>query len=124
VATLTFDDEADQYAVAAILRPGNATASAGTRGFLRRTIRRLREAFRSPIIRVRLAGGFANPTMFAFLEAQHVEYVVGMPSNSRLEKWARRLMGKARMCSKATGKTEHVYGETLYAAKSWKGAAA
>src|SRR5438309_1905448 len=120
VATLTFDDEAAQYAVAAILRPGNATASDGARGLLRRLIQRLREAFRSPTIRVRLDGGFANPKMFTFLEAQPVEYVVGMPSNSRLEKRARRLLGKARMRAKATGKTEHVYGETLYAAKSWQ----
>src|SRR5207253_10080700 len=60
VATLTSDDEADQYAVAAVRRPGNATASAGARGLLRRLIPRLREAFRSPTIRVRLDGGFAN----------------------------------------------------------------
>src|SRR5260370_4642339 len=120
IATITFDDEAAQYAVAAVLRPGNATASAGARGLLRRLIQRLRAAFRRPTIRVRLDGGFANPKMFTFLEAQQVEYVVGMASNSRLEKRARRLMGKARMRAKASGKTEHLYGQTLYAAKSWK----
>jgi Transposase DDE domain group 1 len=43
-----------------------------------------------------------------------------MASNPRLEKRARRLMGKARMLSKATGETAHRYGETRYAAKSWK----
>jgi hypothetical protein len=42
-----------------------------------------------------------------------------MPSNRRLEKRAGRLMGKARMRSKATGHTAHVYGETRYAARSW-----
>jgi len=120
VATVTFDDEADQYAVAAVLRPGNAPASLGARGLLRRLIRQLRAAFRAPTIRVRLDGGFATPTMFAFLETQAVEYVVAMASNARLEKRAQRLMGKARMRSKATGQTEHLYGETLYAAKTWK----
>jgi DDE family transposase len=80
----------------------------------------LRAAFRGPTIRVRLDGGFATPAMFTFLEAQQVEYVVAMASNARLEKRARRLMGKARMRSKATGQTEHLYGETRYAAKSWK----
>ena len=69
---------------------------------------------------MRLDGGFATPTMFAFLEAQQVEYVVAMASNARLETRARRLMGKARMRSKATGQTEHLYGETRYAAKTWK----
>src|SRR5437773_3958591 len=120
VATVTFDDEADQYAVAAVLRPGNAPASLGACGLLRRLIRQLRAAFRAPPIRVRLDGGFATPTMFTVLEAEQVEYVVGMPSNTRLEKRARRLMGKARMRSKATGRTEHLYRETRYAAKTWK----
>src|SRR6266567_2071194 len=70
--------------------------------------------------RVALDGGCATPTLFTFLEAQAVEYVVAMASNTRLEKRARRLMGKARMRSKATGRTEHLYGETRYAAKTWK----
>ncbi len=120
VATVTFNEEAAQYAVAAVLRPGNAPASLGACGLLRRVIRQLRAAFHSPTIRVRLDGGFATPTVFAFLEAQQVEYVVAMASNARLEKRARRLMGKARMRSKASGQTAHLYGETRYAAKTWK----
>jgi Transposase DDE domain group 1 len=120
VATVTFDDEAAQYAVAAVLRPGNAPASLGACGLLRRLIRRLREAFPAATIRVRLDGGFAAPKVFAFLEAEQVEYVVAMASNVRLEKRARRLMGRARLRSKATGRTEHVYGETRYAARTWK----
>jgi hypothetical protein len=120
VATVTFDTEAEQYAIAAVLRPGNAPASLGARGLLRRLIRQLRAAFRGSTIRVRLDGGFATPAMFTFLEAQQVEYVVAMASNARLEKRARRLMGQARMRSKATGETEHLYGETRYAAKTWK----
>ena len=120
VATVTFNDEAAQYAVAAVLRPGTAPASLGARGLLRRLIRQVRAAFGAPTIRVRLDGGFATPTMFTFLEAQGVEYVVGMANNARLEKRAQRLMGQARMRSNATGQTEHLYGETLYAAKSWE----
>jgi Transposase DDE domain group 1 len=120
VATVTFDAEAEQYAVAAVLRPGNAPASLGACGLLRRLIRQLRGAFHSPTIRVRLDGGFATPKVFTFLEAEQVEYVVGMPSNTRLEKRAGRLMGKARLRANATGRTEHLYGETRYAAKTWQ----
>jgi hypothetical protein len=57
--------------------------------------------------------------MFQFLEREAVEYVVAMASNRRLEKRAQRLMGKARVRSRQTGKTAHLYGETRYAAKSW-----
>ena len=120
VATVTFNDEPAQYAVAGVLRPGNAPATRGARGLLRRLLRKLRAAFRGATYRVRLDGGFAHPKLFQFLEQQQVEYVVAMASNRRLEKRARRLMGKARMQSKATGQTAHLYGETRYAARSWK----
>ena len=120
VATVTFDDEPVQYAVAAVLRPGNAPASRGALGLLRRLFRKLRAAFPAATLRVRLDGGFASPKVFTFLERQQVEYVVAMASNARLAKRARRLMGKARMLSKATGQTAHLYGETRYAARKWK----
>jgi hypothetical protein len=119
VATVTFNDEPEQYAVAAVLRPGNAPAKLGAIGLLRRLIRQLRAAFARAVLRVRLDGGFASNPLFEFLEAAGVEYVVGMASNRRLEKRIQRLMGKARMRSKATGETEHLYGETRYAAKTW-----
>jgi hypothetical protein len=120
VATVTFDEEREQFAVAAVLRPGNAPATRGAQGILRRLLGKLGRAFPTAVFRVRLDGGFANPKLFAFLEREQVEYVVAMASNRRLAKRARRLMGKARMRSKATGQTEHLYGETRYAAKSWK----
>jgi hypothetical protein len=120
VATVTFNNEPEQFAVAAVLRPGTAPATLGARGILRRLLAKLREAFRTATFRVRLDGGFAHPKLFKFLEHEQVEYVVAMASNSRLDKRARRLMGKARMLSKATGETAHVYGETRYAARSWK----
>src|SRR5215471_3351683 len=119
VATVTFNDEAAQYAVAAVLRPGNAPASRGARAVLRRLVQKLRTAFPTARLRVRLDGGFAHPKLFAFFERHDLEYVVGMARNSRLDKRARRLLGRARMLSKATGATAHVYGETRYAARSW-----
>jgi hypothetical protein len=120
VATVTFNDEAAQYAVAAVLRPGTAPATRGAQGLLRRLLDKLRAAFRGATYRVRLDGGFAHPKLFQFLERQQVEYVVAMASNQRLDKRARRLMGQARMQAKATGQTAHLYGETRYAARSWK----
>jgi len=120
VATVTFNNEAEQFAVAAVLRPGNAPAHHGARGLLRRLLDPLRAAFPAAGLRVRLDGGFASAKLFAFLERAHVEYVVAMPSNARLEKRARRLMGRARVLSRASGGTEHLYGETRYAARTWK----
>jgi hypothetical protein len=119
VATLTFNDEPAQFAVAAVLRPGKAPAGLGARGILRALLRKLRGAFPAARFRVRLDGGFASAKLFTFLEREAVEYVVAMASNRRLEKRARRLMGRARVLSRQTGQTAHLYGETRYAAKKW-----
>lgn len=120
VGTLTFNAERTQQLVTAVLRPGNAPAPLGVRGLLRRLLAKLRVVFPHATLRVRLDGGFATPALFQFLEAEGVEYLVAMASNARLEKRARRLLGKARMRSKATGETATLFGETRYAAKSWK----
>jgi hypothetical protein len=119
VATVTFNDEPAQFAVAAVLRPGKAPAGLGARGILRSLLRKLRAAFPAAIFRVRLDGGFASAKLFTFLDREQVEYVVGMPSNRRVEKRARRLMGRARVLARQTGETAHLYGETRYAAKTW-----
>ena len=120
VATLTFNAEPIQYVVGAVLRPGNSPAKHGAIPLLRRLLARLRVAFPRATLRIRLDGGFASPEVFDFLEAEGVEYVVAMASNVRLVKRSRRLMGRARMLSKASGQTEHLYGETRYATRTWK----
>jgi hypothetical protein len=119
VATVTFNDESAQFAVAAVLRPGKAPATLGARGIQRGLLRKLRAVFPAPTFGVRLDGGFASAMLFTFLEREHVEYVVAMASNRRLEKRAQRLMGRARVLSRQTGQTAHLYGDTQYAAKTW-----
>jgi hypothetical protein len=118
VATVTFNDEPSSLPWRRCC--GQATRRPrGARGILGRLVGKLRAAFPTAPVRVRLDGGFAQPRLFTFLERQQVEYVVAMASNQRLEKRARRLMGKARMLSKVTGETAHLYGETRYAARTW-----
>lgn len=120
VGTLTFNGERTQHLVTAVLRPGNAHATQGVIGILRRLFGKLRRAFPHARLRVRLDGGFASPAIFRFLEQAGVEYLVAMASNPKLAKRSRRLLGKARMRSKRTGATATLFGETRYAAKSWK----
>ena len=118
---VTFGQESEQYLVAAALRPGTAPASQGAIGILRRVIAALRVRFRRTRILVRLDGGFASPEIFAFLEEQGVDYVVAMARNKVLERRSRRLMGTARRRSRESGQSEALFGETRYAARSWKG---
>src|SRR3989475_2983656 len=117
VATLTFNAEPTQYLVGIVLRPGHSTATHGAIGRLRALCAQLRAAFPAARLRVRLDGGFTGNPLFDFFEAEGVEYVVGLASNARLDKRVRRLLGRARMASKASGQSERRYGETRYAAK-------
>ena len=117
---LTFNREPEQYLFAYVLRAGNAPAKQGAIGILDRTIERVRENFPRARILVRLDGGFAGPQLLSFLETAQVDYIVGMAENKVLARRAKRLMGKARRRSKRSGKTAHVYGQTRYAARSWK----
>ena len=117
---VTFDAEPEQYLILALLRPGTSPAKLGAINRLRHLFQKLRAAFPDARLRVRLDGGFAGDDVLRVLEAEGVEYVVALGKNRRLEKRARRLMGKARLLSKASGQTEHLFGETRYAARRWK----
>jgi len=119
VGTIQFNSEREKYLFTVVLRPGNAPASRGAFGILMRLLTRLRDAFPKARFRVRLDGGFATPALLDYLELGQVEYLVGIGSNSRLEKRGRRLMGKVRMMARRSGKTETLFGETLYAARKW-----
>jgi Transposase DDE domain group 1 len=118
---VSFNGEAEQYLVAAVLRPGNAPGARGVVGILRRLPVRLRRAFPRAVIRVRLDGGFATPEVLDFLDSEPgLEYLVNMASNAVLERRARRALGVARRLSRQSRSTEHVYGECRYAAGSWQ----
>jgi hypothetical protein len=118
---VSFNDEAEQYLCAAVLRPGNVTAPAGAVGILRRLLMMVRHFFPGVRIRVRLDGGFAQPALLDFLDAEpNLEYVVAMASNAVLQRKAEEAMQVARAIAGVTGQTEHVYSEANYAAGSWE----
>jgi len=124
VCFLTFNEEAEQYLVTAVLRRGNAPGSAGAVGILRRLIARVSDAFPKAKIRVRLDGGFACPKVLDFLDCEpKVEYLVNMAANAVLRRKAESAMKRARRASEISGQTEQVYGECRYATKKtwpWK----
>ena len=64
--------------------------------------------------------GSAHPQLLAFLDAEPgVEYVVAMSKNAVLKRKAKRAMRQVRKLSRRSGKTEHVYREANYAARTW-----
>jgi hypothetical protein len=119
LAFVTFNAEREQYLCAAVLRPGNAASSAGAEGVLRALYTLVRSAFPRTTVRVRLDGGFATPALLDYLDTIGVEYVVAMAENAVLARRAEPLMGDVRTEVAATGATAHVFGDTVYAARSW-----
>jgi hypothetical protein len=119
---VSFNDEAEQYLCAAVLRPGNVTAAKGAVGILQRLVKMVRRHIPGAQIRVRLDGGFAHPAVLEFLDAQpRLEYVVAMAKNTVLKRVAKTGMRRARELSRRSGKTEHIYGEARYKAGKWPG---
>src|SRR6266852_2668807 len=117
---VSFNDEAEQYLCAAVLRPGNVTAAVGAVAMLRRLVGMIRHYLPGVRIRVRLDGGFAHPAVLAFLDAEpRLDYVVAMAKNSVLKQAAETGMQRVRQLSRRNGKTEHIYGEVRYAAGTW-----
>jgi len=120
ITTLQFGDEPEHYAVAPLLRPGNAAGSAGALAILKRLVPRLRSRFPKAVIRVRMDGAFATPEVFDWLETSRLGYVVNMAKNTVLERLARPWMELARSRAEASKVSEKVYGETKYQAGTWK----
>lgn len=115
-------EEPERYLLAALLRPGNASADVGIHGLLRRLVERCRTEFPEAIVRVRLDGAYATPEVFDLLENElHVEYVVNMGKNEVLKRKAEPLLQQARLKAVLSGESERVFGEIRYSAGTWNG---
>jgi hypothetical protein len=84
---LLFDGEGEL--ISALLRPGRAGAAKGVSGFLTRIVRKLKARFPQAQIVVRGDGAFATPGILNTLERLNkelgdVDYIFGLPKNSRL----------------------------------------
>jgi len=117
---LSFDDEPEQYLVAAVLRPGNAGPQKAVLGLLRRLVGKLHHAFPKVRVLVRLDAGFALPQLFDYFDSQsRLDYVVGFPRNSKLQRAVAADLRIAKRASRRTDQSERVYGQVFYQARSW-----
>jgi len=118
IGTIQFNQEKGQSLLCAILRPGNAGAALGFVPILERLLEKIRAAFPKARIRVRLDGGFGNPTVLDFLDAAGVEYVVGLANWPALKKRAQKAQRLAMREYKRSGRTHQVFGETMFKTKT------
>jgi len=110
----------EHHLFCARLRPGTAKEARGGIPTLRRMIGKLRDAFgRRQSILVRLDAGFARPGLLNALEELGVKYVVGLPNNAKLNRWAKRRLPRVRRLARESGHAQREFHERFYAARSW-----
>ncbi|MFQ5473576.1 MAG: IS1380 family transposase [Dehalococcoidia bacterium] len=117
---LSVDGDPEHYLFCARLRPGTAKETRGVIPMLRRMVAKIRIAFgRRQYILVRLDAGYANPRLLDELEELGVKYVVGLPNNAKLNKWAKRRLPRVRRLARESGESEREFDEKFYATRSW-----
>ena len=121
LAFVSFNEESEQFLLAAVLQPGNAAPAGAGLGVVRRVIERVRRYFPKAVLRVRLDSAYATPAILDYLDEACVEYVVSLIANPALDRKAEAKMKRMRKLSAASGQSERLYGEFSYRTnKTWK----
>ena len=120
VVTVSFDGEPRKYPLAALLRPGTASAMVGVPGLLRRTVRAIREFFPHTRLYFRADAAYAVPGLLDWLEAEGIRYAISMSSNSKLKDMVQPALTRVRAAVESSGQTKREYGVRAYQAGSWK----
>ena len=120
VVTVSFDDELRKYPLAALLRPGTASAMVGVPGLLRQTVHLIREYFPHTRLYFRADAAYAVPGLLDWLEAEGIRYAISMSSNSKLKDMVQPAMTRVRAAVESSGQTKREYGVWAYQAGSWK----
>ena len=96
IGCVTFDNEPEQYLVAALLRPGNAPAKQGMLALLKRLLPLLRREFPRARLRIRLDAGFQGGELLSYLQAERVQVTLCLAGNKVLKRHAAPLAAAVR----------------------------
>ena len=101
------------------LRPSNIDAAKHSRAILKLLVDRLRQKWPGVKIIFRGDSGFCRWKLLRWCDRHHVDYVIGLARNKRLEKIAEPFMQTAQQRYEQTGEKQRVFTEFNYAAGSW-----
>lgn len=108
-----------QRLAVSLLRPGTASYKVGLYAVLRRLIALLRARFPGLRIVFRADSGFGNGDVIEFCEAHDVRYVLGLPTNKRLEVLSTSVQMDSAIKHWLKRDDTPEYGEFEYKAKVW-----
>jgi hypothetical protein len=113
-------DTATARPVAMLLRPGKTPSGAEIRNHLRRLVRRIRSHWPNTRLTIRGDGHYGRPEVMAWCEANGVDYVLGLPGNTVLDRLVEPIADDVRVRrAEAQAPVVRCYAETRYGAKSW-----
>jgi hypothetical protein len=108
------------HPLAALLRPSNIDASAGSLEHIPRIIARIRAAWPDVEIVLRADSGFCRDYLMRWCEANGVDYIFGLAKNQRLLRIIGREMQEAKEAFTRTGQPARVFKDFEYRThKSW-----
>jgi len=110
----------DEHLLCARLRKADQDGAAGTVDELSRIVERIRLSWPRTRIIVRGDGGFCREDLMAWCETHSVDYILGMPKNSRLKAIITEEMAQARLQYEATDQAARVFRDFRYQTRtSW-----
>jgi len=102
------------------LRPANQDAAAGAVEEVQRIVEPLRRRWPNLKIVLRADSGFCREALMAWCEANQVDYVFGLPRNTRLRRIIGAQMHQAQVQQQATAQPARLFAEFEYRTrKSW-----
>jgi len=101
------------------LRPGTAPDKEGLLVELGSLVKRLRRAYPKAPIRLRADAGFSFPELYDALEAEGVEYLIGIPHHKAFREFTADVVERARKRFERTGKPVRMFTSFRYRAKTW-----
>jgi hypothetical protein len=113
-------DGSRPYVISALLRDGRASPVKGARFALKQIVRALRQRFPHLKILVRADGAFGVPRMIRTCRHLKVNFLFGKPQNARLHAHSEREQLQAAVAYSVTKRSERIFGEFRYQAKSWR----
>ena len=106
--------------VAVVLRPGKTPSGVEVRAHLRRLVRHIRQRWSRTRITFRGDGHYARPEAMEWCEANHIDYVFGLPGSKPLSKRIDEAADAVRTERALSNKpVVRGYAETRHKAKSW-----
>ncbi len=109
------------HLLVARLRPSNIDASLGSVYLLEQIVGRIRIVWPETAVIIRGDGGFCREKIMSWCEGEAgVDYIFGLPKNSRLTKMIEEELDGVRLLYEESGKRERIFKELRYKTlKSW-----